>query len=125
MILIFLVWSLLFLSTTACEEKQPVISKKDLIEMEVEKRINRLINNKGERCKQELIDVANTIVDSILIARAKASKDTIPKPPKPFKPDQPDAFLLEDSFAIQPLLLDTLGLDSMRIEMDSSLQNEL
>ncbi|MEM9848085.1 MAG: hypothetical protein AAF847_09375 [Bacteroidota bacterium] len=114
--LIGLLFSLLQLS---CEEPPPSISKEELIAQEVQKRLKRLIKNKSQRCNQELMDQANIIVDSILIARAKADKDTIPKPPKPFKPEQPDAFLLEDTFAIRPLLLDTLPVDSTVEQIDS------
>ncbi|MEL6717600.1 MAG: hypothetical protein AAFP82_02710 [Bacteroidota bacterium] len=107
---LFIILLLLF---CACEKDQSAEVKQQLIAEKVEERVQRLMSNKYTRCREELMEKANTMVDSILIARAKANKDTITKPPKPFKPDQPDAFLLEDSFAIQPLLKDTLLQDSI------------
>lgn len=96
-----------------CEEDQSAELKQQLIDEKVEERVQRLMNNKQIRCREELMENANRLVDSILIARARSNKDTIPKPPKPFKPEQPDAFLLEDTFAIIPLLKDTLLPDSL------------
>ena len=109
----FSVLALLILIFSACEEDQSVELKQQLIAEKVEERIQRLMNNKRIRCREELMENANQKVDSILIARAKANKDTIAKPPKPFKPDQPDAFLLEDTFAINPLLKDSTLQDSL------------
>jgi len=104
---------LVCLNFFACEEDQSAELKQKLIAEKVEERVQRLKNNKSIRCREELMENANQMVDSILIARARANKDTILKPPKPFKPDQPDAFLLEDTFAIQPLLKDSLKMDSL------------
>lgn len=105
--------ALITLAFCACEEDQSSELKQQLIAEKVEERVQRLMDNKRIRCREELLENANQRVDSILIARAKANKDTIAKPPKPFKPDQPDAFLLEDTFAIVPLLKDTLLQDSI------------
>ncbi|MEN0045840.1 MAG: hypothetical protein AAF806_02140 [Bacteroidota bacterium] len=108
---------------SACEEDQSAELKQQLIAEKVEERVQRLMENKRIRCRDELMENANQIVDSILIAKAKASKDTIGKPPKPFKPEQPDAFLLEDTFAIQPLLRDSIVEDSLTVNENYN-QNE-
>jgi len=110
----FSILAILILFICACEEDQSSELKQKLIAEKEEERVHRLMNNKQIRCREELMENANQMVDSILIARAKANKDTIAKPPKPFKPEPPDAFLLEDTFAITPLLKDSIPQDSMK-----------
>ncbi|MEM1327748.1 MAG: hypothetical protein AAGI23_17435 [Bacteroidota bacterium] len=102
----------------ACEPQDNSEAKAQLIDERVAEKVERLRNSKADRCRTELYTQANTIVDSILIARAKVSKDTITKPMKVSRPDLPDAFLLEDTFAIHPLLpeVDTLNADTLTNE---------
>ncbi|MEM8525758.1 MAG: hypothetical protein AAGG68_14040 [Bacteroidota bacterium] len=109
----FIIISILTIIFGACKEDRSAELKQQLIAEKVEERVQRLMNNKRIRCREELMENANQRVDSILIARARANKDTIVKPPKPLKPDQPDAFLLEDTFAINPLLKDSTLKDSL------------
>lgn len=100
----YLIIIFLLLVTWACEEEIPQEARDELIAQEVQKRVDALVESKYERCMEELLENANTLVDSILIARAKAEKDTIKKPMKPTKPLPPEPLVLEDSSAIKPLL---------------------
>lgn len=109
----YFLFSFMILLFWQCEPKDDGSAKAQLIEERVSEKVQQLINNKSERCRNELYTQANLIVDSMLIARARANKDTLNKPPKMAKPELPDAFLLEDSFAIQPVVpkQDSLKLD--------------
>lgn len=98
---------LLFLSSLlfwCCEPEDNSVATAQMIEEKLGEKVQQLIDSKSERCWNELYTQANSIVDSVLIARARANKDTLNKPSKMAKPDLPDAFLLEDSFAIQPVI---------------------
>ncbi len=100
----YMVFSLLLLGLLACEEEISEEAKAALIAAEVQKRVVALTESKYDRCMNELYESANTIVDSILIARAKMEKNTIKKPSKPNKPEAPAPLKLRDSTAIKPLL---------------------
>jgi hypothetical protein len=113
---------MLLLLIIACEPPDNSEAKAALIQERVEEKVQRLRDSKSDRCKEELYAQANELVDSILIVKAKESKDRLTKPLKANRPDLPDAFLLEDSFAIHPLLptsdrlrLDTINSDTFPI----------
>ncbi|MCB0663948.1 MAG: hypothetical protein KDC24_14470 [Saprospiraceae bacterium] len=55
-------------------------------------------------CREDALKVATIKVDSILIARAKASKDSLNKPPIPDKPTRPDLLNPLDSSEVGPIL---------------------
>jgi len=98
-----LLLGLLFL-LAACQESKKKLTKADVIDMAVEDKVQVLLTNKRERCRTEALEQAAAIVDSILIARAKASKDTITKPPRPVKPERPEILAPADSTPIRPFL---------------------
>jgi hypothetical protein len=101
--LIFLLWILL-----ACQKEEPKVTKVELIEQEVTLRIQQIMKNKKQRCLQESLERASTIVDSLVIARAKLDKDTLSKPPKPEKPLPPNRLTLKDTLQIKPFLSDSI-----------------
>lgn len=99
---------LLLLIIVACQQKQPKITRKELIEQEVQKKIQLIVTNKNTRCLRESLEEASKIVDSMIIAQAKLSKDTLLKPPKPEKPLPPTPLTLKDTLKIRPFLSDTI-----------------
>ncbi len=98
----------IFLLFFACEPSEPATTRAELIEQKLQERIAQLHRNKQERCLDELLTEAGTIVDSILIERARRNKDMISKPPKPPKPERPDVFILQDTGSVRPLIIDSI-----------------
>ncbi|NJL74241.1 MAG: hypothetical protein HC892_03560 [Saprospiraceae bacterium] len=99
---------LLLLIIMACKPKQPKITRQELIEQEVQKKIQLIVTNKNTRCLRESLEEASEIVDSMIIAQAKLNKDTLLKPPKPEKPLPPIPLTLKDSLKVKPFLSDTI-----------------
>jgi hypothetical protein len=87
------------------EELKPQVTKDDLISAAVQDRIKIFTKNRKRICAEERLADAVFRVDSILIQRAKAQRDTVSKPPKPFKPDRPEILILEDTTPIAPILI--------------------
>jgi len=94
----------LSLSLFACAEQKKKLTKADVIQMAVDEKVEILLSSKRERCRREALDQAAAIVDSMLIVRARASKDTLGKPPRPTKPERPEILTPADSTPIRPFL---------------------
>lgn len=101
--LYLIILPLLFILSCQTETTEP-IDKETLIAIEVSKRIKEFEKGVLKRCQENVLKDATLRVDSILIARAKAQRDTTSKPPKPFKPERPEIAVVEDTSAIVPLL---------------------
>lgn len=84
--------------------EKTVITKEMLIKERLERRIAEYEKNVSEKCQERIMERATEMVDSILIARAKASRDTIAKPPRPARPLRPEFRSPTDSTPIAPLL---------------------
>ena len=93
----------------ACEANEPAVSKAELIQEKLDERIALLHKNKRKRCLDETFAEAEIIVDSMVRAHARREKDAISKPLKPTKPERPDVFILQDTGAIRPLVLDSIN----------------
>jgi len=61
---------------------------------------------KERKCREKILDHANLLVDSTLIARARMAKmaDTLNRPTKPMKPVKPEIIIPKDTSPIAPLL---------------------
>jgi len=83
-----------------------------LIEQNVEERLERYRRVRLERCREDLIEEATRLTDSILIAEARLEKSRSNRPIPPPRPVRPETRRLDDSIAIKPLLPvdDTLAL---------------
>ena len=57
-----------------------------------------------DKCKRDILELATEIVDSTLIANARAKKDTVGRPDKPLKPNDPNFIPPKDSIPIAPLI---------------------
>lgn len=86
------------------EEKKAVVTKEMLIQERLQKRIFEYEKSVKQNCDNLVMERATEVVDSILIARAKASRDTIAKPPRPNRPNRPELLPPTDSTPIAPLL---------------------
>ncbi len=95
----------LFFSFFSCQsEKKQSLTKEEIIEQKIEEKVNRWVNSMREKCKENVLEEAAALVDSILIARARLDVDSIPKPEKPIKPEMPMIKELKDTLPIAPIL---------------------
>ncbi|MEL6864418.1 MAG: hypothetical protein AAFP19_08370 [Bacteroidota bacterium] len=124
---------LLFLSLSAFQQRERSPEELAIIEKAIEERVASFVLKRRRECRAKLLDRANAIVDSTLIANAKlAALDSFARPPKPLKPFQPEVkeigvatpirpllnvdSLLRDSLMTDSLLLDSLRTDSLRLD---------
>jgi hypothetical protein len=93
---------LFFFSCQAGEKK--VLTKQEVIAQKIEEKVKRWENSMREKCSENVLEEAQALVDSILIARARLDVDSIPKPEKPIKPQMPVIKELKDTLPIAPIL---------------------
>jgi len=84
------------------KEKETDLSFQQKLEMELAKKILKLKQDKYKECQTKLLERANQIADSTLIAEARDLKTPVEKPPKPEKPEQPELMAVEDSTKVAP-----------------------
>ncbi len=84
-----------------------------LIEEQVQKRINLYKQVNRDRCLEGIYQEASEKADSILLLEARQSRDTTDKPPKPFKPEKPEIIEVKDSTPVRPFLQDSVLNDSL------------
>jgi hypothetical protein len=89
---------ILCLLLTACGP-----DKDTIIQQKVTARIAEFEKKKKEECRKGLLDEAESIVDSLLLAEAQAQlRDSLNRA-RPFKPVQPPAVPPIDSLEIKPI----------------------
>lgn len=102
-------WSLI-----ACESQDDLqVEVEMLIEQRVQNRKDSYTSTMSGNCERKVLEEANRIVDSIVIAEARLKKDTIPKPPRPDRPPMPEPRELKDTMPVEPLFPDSLAIDSI------------
>lgn len=85
-------------------DKKRVLTKDEIIEQKIDEKVKRWKNSMREKCKENVLEAAATLVDSILIAHARLDVDSIPKPEKPVKPLMPVIQELKDTLPVAPIL---------------------
>lgn len=103
--------TLCLLFIASCAPKKSSITKAQVMQERIDKKLNSWRQSFEDKCKRDILDLATTIVDSTLIANARANKDTVGRPDKPLKPDHPDFEPPKDSVPIEPLIKE--GSDSL------------
>lgn len=103
---LFLAFAALFFLLLAFQEP---ITRQQLIKEKIDGYVNNYRKTQEEKCRNEILERAGFIVDSLLIDRARSEKDTISKPPRPIKPDTPDRKRPKDSTAVAPLFRDSIN----------------
>ncbi|PHN07433.1 hypothetical protein [Flavilitoribacter nigricans] len=78
------------------------------LKQQVEERILTYRQILTQQCRDNVLEEAGKIADSILIAEARLQRDSMNKPPKPLKPDRPELKKLKDSLKLDPLFRDTI-----------------
>lgn len=108
------------ISLTACAGDSGVKGERmAYIEQQVAERIQEYKRILDERCREDVIEEANRLTDSILLVRARLERDSLDKPPRPDKPDKPEVKTIIDSVPVAPLFIDSteqLRSDSNRIQ---------
>lgn len=66
-----------------------------------------------KRCREQMLEEANLIVDSIMLIEARLAKDTLDKPLKPLKPEKPEIKTILDTLPVKPILTPQ-EIDSLR-----------
>jgi hypothetical protein len=74
-----------------------------LVEKELKAKLEKYRSDQWESCKKRAREQASHEVDSMIIAWAKANRDTISRPVKPDKPLAPEILNPQDSTPIAPL----------------------
>ena len=101
----------------SCDKTSDKETMEELIAATVEERLDRYRQIRAEKCLERVLEEANRLADSILIAEARLARDTMAKPPKPFRPDAPEIIALHDTTPIAPFLIrkiqDSLFQDSL------------
>lgn len=106
----FLIFPILLL-VTACgdgpDENQVAVEA--FLKQQVEERLATYKQILAQQCRDNVLEEAGKIADSILIAEARLARDSMGKPPKPHKPDRPELKKLKDSLLLDPLFRDTIS----------------
>lgn len=105
-IFLLLVGICLFYSCNS-EQKKP-LTKQELITQKIDEKVKRWRVSTERKCTERVLESAASLVDSILLARARLDVDSIPKPLKPTKPLKPIIKVLKDTLPIAPILKDTM-----------------
>ena len=83
-------------------EKTP--TKEEIIAEKIKEKVMRWEQSMRRKCKEDVADQVEYIVDSTLIARARLGLDSIGKPLKPIKPARPAVKQPKDTFPVKPIL---------------------
>lgn len=99
----------LLLGLSACGDRpdENKVAVEIFLERQVEDRLETYRQILAQQCRDNILEEAGKIADSILIAEARLERDTANKPPKPTKPGRPELKKLQDSLALDPLFRDT------------------
>lgn len=79
-----------------------------VIEEKTQERLDEYRYVLDKRCRERALEEAGRQADSIVLAIARAQKDTVARPLRPLRPVRPELQAIEDSLALAPLF-DTLG----------------
>jgi hypothetical protein len=91
-----------FFLLAACNDYKEV--REQMVHDTLNEKLDGFRYKERTDCKEEALRVAAKMVDSMLIARAKASKDSLNKPPIPAKPVRPNQLSPMDSSEVGPIL---------------------
>ena len=93
---------LLIVVCFSCKKKEE-IPKSQVIQERLEAKVEKWKKTVTVKCRNDALDRAAEIVDSTLIANAKATRDTTGRPEIPDKPFEPEVEIPEDSIDVKRL----------------------
>lgn len=83
-----------------------------LVDSELERKINDFRRIKLERCREDMLERANFIVDSLRFRQTQQQVDSLFLNNNRVKPGRPDLRTVPDEWPVAPLF-DTIRLDSL------------
>lgn len=89
-------------------QEPPEKTRAQLVEEEIERRLEKSRGGFEERCRRDVLERATVVADSLMLERAYLLRDTTGRPARPNRPVKPEAMRPRDSFAVKPILVDTL-----------------
>ncbi|MCB0639024.1 MAG: hypothetical protein KDC54_20485 [Lewinella sp.] len=106
---LFPVFLLLVATLLAGCESATAVDVDQVIEDNVEERLAAFRAVLEDRCREQAVEEAGLLADSIILERARLNRDTTGRPPRPHRPDMPELLTIDDSvFQLRPLF-DSLG----------------
>ena len=98
-------------------EKEELLTKEMLMELEMEIRIDKFKLSKERRCREEALEIAITQVDSVIFELSRQLRlDTIYKPDRPDRPFPPKVKETQIDSVLQP---DFDSITPLEIKIDS------
>lgn len=89
---------------TACSQKDK-LTIEELSQNEIDKRINQFIASREQQCKENAMEIALSMADSLLKLNAvKYIEDSLKRPPLPLKPEKNIKPLPKDSVENRPFI---------------------
>ncbi len=111
--------ALTLLLATACLEQPKGKTKKEVMQEKVAERLARWERSWRRSCTDKALERAGEIVDSTILARARANRDTSVRSLIPPRPEKPVVEMPLDTVPVKPFLKmekDTSGGRGMRDE---------
>jgi len=95
---------------TSCK-KPPSKTKAEVMQERLDGRIARWRGSVDRACLKKVLEEAEAIVDSTLLANARFKRDTSDIPARPGRPDRPVFVAPEDSMVVKPIFqkIDSAG----------------
>ncbi len=106
-ILGFMAISCMTICCRPSDNGEQILTIEQLIEQEIEKKLNRYRNIRIKKCEDKILIAAGKRADSMIIAQAKDLKviqDSINRPETPLRPERPELLEPIDSTFPIPLL---------------------
>ncbi len=111
------IFAFLMAFTAITCEKPPSKTKPEVMQEKLDSRLDRWKKGVERVCLKKVMEEAEAIVDSTLLADARFKRDTSDIPAIPGRPDRPDFVPPEDTVAVKPIFEKGDTLDGeLRIE---------
>jgi hypothetical protein len=101
--ILFMAYLFLFTSSCLNNEEYSPDEIQQLIQNEVDERVNEYVTIRKAQCEEGLLTEATRLLDSILIAEAREMRDTLFQPAKPERPETPTFKKLDVDIPLKPL----------------------
>ncbi len=115
-LILFIPLIILWSSFQFIDEPRFSVEEMKEINQEVSLRIEAFVNKEKKKCEEELMDLVDSKVDSILMFDAQRllfGEDTFKIKTKPIKPKFPDLIQPEDDTPLAPLIKDNETIENI------------
>lgn len=101
---IFILPLFILLVTGCLREHDRSAETEAIIQEAVRNRLETYEQVRMERCREDILEEANRITDSLMIVEARRQRDTSGRPSRPVRPEKPEFPVVEDTIPVRPLL---------------------